>query len=130
VSRLSADGPGPLLEIASDLVASYSTFSFDGSKLFLTTATAKGVDPIAPRLVDLSDPELPQIYDVPLPLNWSGAQFSRDSSYVAVIGAAYASSQRPLYVVDALHPSREPRLVHACSSNPAPLPGCPGGVSF
>jgi hypothetical protein len=56
--------------------------------------------------------------------------FSRDSSYLAFFGGSRLQNQRPLYALDLLAPDATPQVLYSCSSNPAPLPGCPNGIAF
>jgi len=56
--------------------------------------------------------------------------FSRDSSYLAFIGGSRSQNERQLYALDLLSPDASAQLLYRCSSNPAPLPGCPNVVAF
>jgi hypothetical protein len=82
--------------------------------------------PVAFRLYDLSGPDI-QERTLALPLRWAESAWSRDSSYLSFVGAL---KERTSFVVDAADAREASRQLFSCSSNPAPLPGCPGGATF
>jgi hypothetical protein len=81
-------------------------------------------------LFDLSDPEQPRKRTLDIPLVWSNSGWSKDGSFLSFIGGSPTLNARPLLVVDARAPNSPPRTVLQCSSNPAPLPGCPLAAVF
>ena len=83
------------------------------------------------RWFDLSDPTRIEAHVLDLPFSWGQAAWSADSSYLSIMGSDLVNKSRPLLVVDVLAPADDPpRQVVSCSSNPAPLPGCPGSSTF
>jgi len=129
LSRLEVDGPAPAQLIAQGYSA-VCEFSPDGRRLVLHGYATQSTVPVGFHLLDLSDPAHIQTVDLDLPYNWANANWSTDSAYVAFIGGAPLTLTRPLFVVDALAPLAAPRKIVECSSNPAPLPGCPSTVTF
>ena len=122
--------PSPRPTAARGSAEASAVFSPDGKQLLLGSNTyydepAHDADF---HLIDLSRTEAVDRV-LPLPLAWATAAFSRDSTYLALIGGSLSHRARELYVVDALRPD-DARLVSSCSSNPATLPGCPNYVVF
>jgi hypothetical protein len=122
----------PPTQLEPPIVGANLQFSPDSSKLVVTgyDPYADSLDPVPIVLYDLSNPSSIEQYTLDLPYSWAGSGWSNDSSYVAFIGGAEAQSARPLYVVDALAPEQEPRLIITANTNPAPAPGCPMAFAF
>ncbi len=128
LSRIEDEGPAQ--PIASGFLGGSAAFSIDGQRLYLHGYDSQAEDAVPFLLFDLSDPAQPQETRLQIPLNWAESQWSGDGTYVAFIGGSPALDARPLLVVDALAPSVAPRTILTCSSNPAPLPGCPNRAVF
>jgi hypothetical protein len=132
VSRVGPAGAEPPQLLTEGFGAATAVFSPDGKRLLLAGDTYNDVDPQPTpiHLFTLSEGEAPRDRLLPLPLNWLNAVFSRDSSYVAFIGGSRSANERQLYALDLLAPDAPAQLLYRCSSNPAPLPGCPNGIAF
>jgi hypothetical protein len=132
LSRLGPTGAEPPQLLAEGFAASTAVFSPDGTRLLLAGNTYNDEDPQPTpiHLITLSEGADPLDHLLPLALNWVEATFSRDSSYLAVIGGSLTNSARELYALDLLAPDAPAQLLFSCTSNPAPLPGCPNLVTF
>jgi hypothetical protein len=132
LSRLGPAGAEPPQLLAEGFAASSVAFSPDGTRLLLAGNTYNDEEPQpAPiHLITLSEAAQPLDRLLPLPLNWVEATFSRDSSYLAIIGGSLSNKARELYALDLLAADATAQLLFSCTSNPAPLPGCPNIVTF
>ena len=131
LSQLTPEGPEPAQLLAQGFSAD-GQFSNDGKRLLLSGDTlydAPAHDAEL-RLYDLADPAQPHERLLSLGVVWAEPTFSSDSTYLAMITYSLTRSVRELWVVDLLAPDVAPRAVYSCSSNPAPLPGCPNFVVF
>jgi hypothetical protein len=132
VSRVGPAGAELPQLLTEGFRAATAVFSPDGKRLLLAGDTYNDVDPQPTpiHLFTLSEGEAPRDRLLPPPLNWLNALFSRDSSYLAFLGGSRSENERQLYALDLLAPDAPARLLYRCSSNPAPLPGCPNGMVF
>lgn len=132
LSRLGPAGAEQPYLLTDGFVSATAMFSANGERLLLAGNSYNDVDaqPTPIHLFTLSEGEAPRDRLLPLPLNWLSAVFSRDSSYLAFYGGSRPQNNRPLYALDLLLPDATPQLLYSCSSNPAPLPGCPNGIVF
>gem|GEM_PF-6209017 len=118
--------------LTEGFVVATAAFSGDGKRLLLAGNSYYDVDPQPTpiHLFSLSDDEAPRDRLLPLPLSWLNVMFSRDSSYLAAFGGSRPDNARELYALDLFTPDASPQLLYRCTSNPAPLPGCPSSVVF
>lgn len=128
LSRIGEEEPAHLL--AAAFVGSNQAFSPDGRHLSLHGYDSYAVEPVPFYLFELFDSEPPQKRTLDIPLVWADSAWSEDGSFLSCIGGSPTLDARPLFVVDARAATSAPRTVLQCSSNPAPLPGCPIGAVF
>jgi hypothetical protein len=132
ISRLGPAGAEQPQLLAEGFKAATAAFSPDGTRLLLAGDSYHDEDPQPTpiHLITLSEAGPPLDRVLPLPLNWLVPTFSRDSSYLAVIGGSLTDNARELFALDLLAPEATAQLVFKCTSNPAPLPGCPNIATF
>jgi len=132
VSRLGLTGAGEPELLTRGFQPATVAFSPDGTRLLVADDTFYDDDPqpAAMHLFTLSSSEAPHDRALLLPLNWVTPKFSRDSSYLTLLGGSLSGGARELYALDLLDTDAAPRLVLRCTSNPAPLPGCPSSTTF
>lgn len=130
LSQIQGGRPSPAVPIGGGFFPVSFDFSPNGKRLVLHGYDSSSASPVEYRLYDIENLGAITEYDLDLPFNWSNRLWSDDSSFVYFIGGAPLTSSRPLFVVDALAPATEPRLIIECFSNPSPLPGCPNIAKF
>lgn len=123
LSRVEVEEPARLL--AAEFVSGSPAFSPDGQYFRLNGYDSYSDVAVPFYLFDLRDPEQTQDHVLDIPLSWAETNWSSDSSFVTFLGGSPTLTKRILFAVDVLAPAAPPRTIFECSSNPAPLPGCP-----
>jgi hypothetical protein len=131
VTRLTPSGPGEATLVTEGFATASIAFSPDGHWLLIAGDTYYEKDPSdAPfHLIDLSQ-DSPRDKTLPVALNWATPTFSRDSTYLSLIGGSLGRNARELSVFDLLNPDAPAQVIYSCRANPSPLPGCPNYVLF
>lgn len=111
-----------------DLDGALFEFSPSGRRLLLK----KPVGDESYQLIvhDVTRGELKEIANVPLPIDWVNAEWSRDESHLAIIGGNPAAGRRELYVIDLWDDEPVPELLEFCPPSTEAEPRCPGTVVF
>ena len=128
LARVGNAEPAQLL--GEEFLGGVAAFAPDDRRFYLHGYDEYSKDVVPFVLLDLTDPEQPEQHTLDIPLNWAESEWSDDGSFIWFIGGSPPRGSRPLFVVDALDPSTQPRTIFECFSNPSPLPGCPNAATF
>lgn len=128
LARLGDSDVTSVEEIASGFAA--TPFFAPTSRSLLLSSPKDAPEVGEFRIFDTTSAAIPSAKLVELPVYWAAVTWSRDGSYLGLLGGNEAANQREFYVVDVFDDELQGDLIAFCPPSSEAEPRCPNSAEF